>query len=298
MTVPTTPRLIPALTEISAPYDALLCDLWGCLHNGLRPYPAAVAALAEFRAKGGRVVLLTNSPRPESSVVRQLDGLGVPREVYDLVVTSGDAAQAGMLAGAVGRKVWHLGPEKDVRFFTDIPDHLADAPPVERTGFDAAEGIVCTGPFTDEDQPEAYRGRLMLARERGMKLLCANPDIVVDQGEVRLWCAGALAQLYTEIGGESLYFGKPHPPIYDLARQRLVAIGAAVQNDRILAVGDGLYTDVQGAIAEDIDVIFVTGGLAARETATPEGGQPDPALLEQFLEGTGLSPGFAIGGLR
>ena len=289
-------RLIERLSEISESYDALLCDLWGCLHNGIRPFPAAVEALAGYKAQGGRVVLLTNSPKPESGVLRQLDGMGVPREVYDVIVTSGDAAQAGMLAGAVGRKLWFLGPEKDDRFFTDIPEHLADLPPVERVDFEEAEGIVCTGPFTDDDHPEDYRGKLMLARERGMKFLCANPDIVVDVGETRVWCAGALAALYTEIGGESLYFGKPHPPIYDLARRRLMAAGGAVANDRLLAVGDGLFTDVQGAIAEDVDAILITGGLAAEETGTQ--GQPDPAKLAAWLEGKGLTPTFAMGHLR
>ena len=295
-------RLIAQLSDISAGYDALLCDLWGCLHNGVRPFPEAVAALAAFKAQGGRVVLLTNSPKPSPGVIAQLDGMGVPREVYDLVVSSGDAAQDGMMAGAVGRRVWHLGPEKDDHFFTDLAPHLAPhltgADPVERVEFDAAEGIVCTGPFDDAEHPDVYRPRFLMARERGMKLLCANPDIVVDQGDTRLWCAGALAQLYTEMGGESLYFGKPHPPIYDLARRRLAAEGWGIGNDRILAVGDGLKTDVQGAIAEDLDVVFITGGLAAEETGTPPAGQPDPARLERFLGGTGLSPSHAIGFLR
>jgi HAD superfamily hydrolase (TIGR01459 family) len=291
-------RIIERLADVSASYDALFCDLWGCLHDGVRPFPAAVAALQGFRATGGRVVLLTNSPRPESGVIRQLDLLGVPRDAWDIVVSSGDAAQAGMLAGAVGRRVWHLGPEKDARFFTAIPDHLADAPAVERVGFEQAEGIVCTGPFTDDDHPDDYRGRFLSARERGMKLLCANPDIIVDQGDRRLWCAGALAALYTEMGGESLYFGKPHPPIYDLARRRLAATGGEVGADRILALGDGIATDVQGAISEDIDVVFITGGIAAADTGTAAEGQPDPDRLAAFLAPKGLTPTFAMGYLR
>lgn len=292
-------RILDRLADVAMGYDALFCDLWGCLHNGERPFAPAVEALRDFRAQGGRVVLLTNSPRPEPSVGRQLDAMGVPREVYDIIVSSGDAAQAGMLAGVVGRRVWHIGPDRDSHFFTAIPEHLSDAPAVERVDFDAAEGIVCTGPFSDDDAPEDYRGRFLSARERGLKLLCANPDIVVDQGDRRLWCAGALAQLYTEMGGESLYFGKPHPPIYDLARRRLAALGGTVSNDRILAVGDGIFTDVQGAVAEDIDVILITGGLAAEETGTPDmTGQPDPALLAAFLDGKELSPGYAMGGLR
>lgn len=293
-------RQIARLAEVSASYDVLLCDLWGCLHDGVRAFPAAVAALEGFRAEGGRVVLLTNSPRPEGAVIRQLDGFGVPRGAYDLVVSSGDAAQEGMMAGAVGRRVWHLGPERDRRFFTDLPEDLAAAPAVERVRFEDAEGIVCTGPFDDADQPEVYRGRFLSARERGLKLLCANPDIVVDRGDTRLWCAGALAALYTEMGGESLYFGKPHPPIYDLALRRLTAAGGTPMAGRILAVGDGIATDVQGAIAEDIDVVFVSGGLAAVETGTLPGpdGQPDPDRLAAYLSDKGLSPTFVMGGLR
>ena len=293
------PRLIDRLSDISASYDALLCDIWGCLHNGLRPFPAAVEALTAYRRQGGRVVLLTNSPRPETGVQRQLDRMGVPREAYDVIVTSGDAAQAGMLAGAVGRRVWHLGPDKDNRFFIDIPAHLSDLAPVERVGFEAAEGIVCTGPFSDDDEPEEYRGRFLVARERGLKLLCANPDIVVDVGDTRVWCAGALAALYSEMGGESLYFGKPHPPIYDLARRRLAAGGGLPADDRILAIGDGLFTDIRGAIAEDVDSVFVTGGLAAEETGTAGmTGQPDTDRLATYLADNGLTPTFAIGGLR
>lgn len=291
-------RIIEQLSDISERYDVLFCDLWGCVHDGLRPLPAAVAALTAFREGGGRVVLMTNAPRPEGSVRRQLDAMGLPRETWDVIVTSGDAAQAGMLAGAVGRKVWHLGPDKDLRFFTDIPDALSGAPAVERVGLEAAEGIVCTGPFSDADHPDDYRGQFLAAKARGLKLLCANPDIVVDQGDTRLWCAGALAALYDEMGGESLYFGKPHPPIYDLARSRLAAMGVQAPPERILAIGDGLYTDVQGAQGEDIDVIFITGGLAAGETGTPPGGQPDAARLAGVLQGTGMSPGFAMGFLR
>ncbi|MGY6635374.1 MAG: TIGR01459 family HAD-type hydrolase [Alkalilacustris sp.] len=292
-------RILDRLADIAPDYDVLLCDLWGCLHNGERPYAPAVAALEAFRAGGGRVVLLTNSPRPESGVAKQLESIGVPRGAYDCIVSSGDAAQAGMVAGAVGRRVWHLGPEKDHRFFTALPEHLAAEAPIERVDFDAAEGIVCTGQFSDDDHPDDYRGRFLAARERGLKLLCANPDIVVDHADRRLWCAGALARLYTEMGGESLYFGKPHPPIYDLARRRLAALGGMPANERILAVGDGLHTDVQGAIAEDIDVILVTGGLAAAETGTADmTAQPDRDRLAGFLEGKALSPTFAMGGLR
>jgi HAD superfamily hydrolase (TIGR01459 family) len=291
-------RIIDSLDEVSGPYDALFVDLWGCLHDGYRAFPEAVSALARYRAGGGRVVLLTNSPRPRPAVVRQLGKIGVPRAVWDEIASSGDAAQAAMLAGAVGRRVFHLGPAVDTAFFTDMAEDIAaSGPPVERVALTEAEGIVCTGLLDDETEtPEDYRATLLYAKNAGMKLLCANPDIVVDRGTQRIYCAGALAALYTEMGGESLYFGKPHPPIYDLARRRLAALGTAVADARILCIGDGIATDIRGATGEDMDSLFISGGLAAEETGTD--GQPDPAQLAAYLDAARMSPDFTIGHLR
>jgi HAD superfamily hydrolase (TIGR01459 family) len=292
-------RIIRALSDVSRAYDAILCDLWGCLHNGHAAYPAAVAALTSYRASGGRVVLLTNAPRPNSYVVAQLDRMGVPRDAWDLVVSSGDAAQHAMLTGAVGRKVWHLGPAKDDGFFTDIPPGLAAEPPVRRVPLDEAEGIVCTGPFDElTETPEDYRDRFLYAKTKGLTMLCANPDLVVDYGDRRIYCAGALAALYDQMGGESLYFGKPHPPIYDLTRLRLSELtGRVIDNGAFLAVGDGIATDIAGAAGEGIDALFVTGGLAAEEFGD-DPDNPDPARLETWLAGQGLAPDFSIGRLR
>ncbi len=292
-------RIIQTLAEIGGGYDALLCDLWGCLHNGRAPFPAAVAALQAYRRGGGRVVLLTNAPRPNHRVIAQLDRLGVPRDAWDIVVSSGDAAQYAMLSGAVGRRVWHLGPTKDDGFFTDIPDDQSNTAPILRVTLEEAEGIVCTGPFEElTEVPEDYRARFLLAKAKGLKLLCANPDLVVDMGEKRIYCAGALAALYDEMGGTSLYFGKPHPPIYDLARQRLAAhCGLAIDNSAFLAVGDGIATDIQGAGGEGIDALFVTGGLAADAFGT-DVENPDIRRLEGWLEEKQMSPGYSIGRLR
>lgn len=289
-------RLIDRLSDISQNYDVLFCDLWGCLHDGVRAFPDAVAALLAYREGGGRVVLLTNSPRPSEGVKRQLESLGVPEGAYDMVVSSGDAAQSALFGGMVGRKVWHLGPPKDDRFFSPPPG--GDWPAVERVPLEQAEGIVCTGPFEDGDVPEDYRARLLSAKARGLKLLCANPDLVVDHGGRRLYCAGAIAALYTDMGGESLYFGKPHAPIYELARARLGESGLAPANERILALGDGIGTDIQGALQEDIDALFITGGIAAAETGTGPGSAPDPERLRDFLHRNGQSPVWAIGYLR
>jgi ribonucleotide monophosphatase NagD (HAD superfamily) len=167
---------------------------------------------------------------------------------------------------------------------------------IERVPLREAEGIVCTGPFDPHADPAVNRADFLYAKTKGLKLLCANPDIVVDRGETREWCAGALAALYTEMGGESLYFGKPHPPVYDLARRRLAEHGGAVPDSRILAIGDGIRTDVLGAQQEQVDSLFVTGGLAAEETKTTR--QPDPDALEAFVAAEMVTPSYAIGFLR
>jgi HAD superfamily hydrolase (TIGR01459 family) len=295
-------NLIPSLAQIAPRYGALFCDLWGCVHNGVAAYPAAVAALQSFRSGGGRVILVTNAPRPRPSVMRQLDRLGVPTDAWDDIATSGDAAQHALLIGAVGRRVHHIGPEKDLAFFTDIPTDLAALtayePPIQRVALAEAQGIVCTGPFDDETEvPDDYRARLLLAKTMGLKLLCANPDLVVDMGEKRLYCAGALAQLYDEMGGESLYFGKPHPPIYDLARQRLAALDGGLGDGDILCVGDGIATDIKGGAAEGLDTLFLTAGLADGAFG-PDSSNPDKDLLESWLSAQGFDPTHAMGFLR
>lgn len=290
--------IIASLATIAGRYDALFCDLWGCLHNGHAPYPAAVAALQAFRRTGGRVVLLTNAPRPARFVIATLDRMGVPRDAWDLVVSSGDAAQYAMLHGAVGHRVWHLGPAKDDGFFTDYPPEFA-GDHIERVALEEAEGIVCTGPFDElAEVPEDYRARLLHAREKGLKFLCANPDLVVDYGDRRIYCAGALAALYSDMGGESLYFGKPHPPIYDLARRELAALtGREPEAAGILAIGDGIGTDILGAAGEGIDALFVTGGLAAEEFGA-DFENPDPARLRAWLAARQMAPAYSIGRLR
>lgn len=283
--------LIPSLASIADRYDAVFCDLWGCLHNGKAPFPAAVAALQAFRAQGGTVALVTNAPRPNATVIAQLDRMGVPRDAWDMVVSSGDAAQYALLSGAVGRKVFHIGAAKDEDFFTVLPPDASEAA-IERVGMLDAEGIVCTGLEDDQTEtPDNYRAQLLLGKTRGLTMLCANPDIVVDMGDKRLYCAGALALAYEEMGGATLYFGKPHPPIYDLARRRL-----GLDDPRILCIGDGIGTDVQGGQSEGLDTLFITGGLAADQFG-PDSANPDKTMLEAWLEERMMAPTFAMGHL-
>lgn len=287
-------RIINSLADISAEYGAAFVDLWGCVHDGRRAIPSAVTALQAYRAAGGKVVLVTNSPRPRAGVETQLTQFGVPSDAWDTIATSGDSARAAMLRGVVGARVFHIGDHDDTAFFEPI-SVIENPVEITRVSLDEAEGVVCTGPFDPHADPATLRPELLMAKTKGLKLLCANPDIVVDRGEQREWCAGAIAKLYTEMGGESLYFGKPHPPIYDLARRRLAALDGPMP-DRILAIGDGIATDIQGAMGEDLDSLFITGGLAAKETQTTD--QPDPEALGAYLNAHLSEPTFAIGKLR
>lgn len=288
-------QIITSLAEISDRYDALFCDLWGCVHDGLTPFDEAIAAMQTFRVKGGTVMLVTNAPRPHEPVRRQLESIGVPEDAYDGIATSGDSARAAMFRGAVGENVYFIGQPQDQVFFS--PLELIENPvTITQVPVEEADGIVCCGPFDSLADLEVMRPQFLLAKNKGLKLLCANPDIVVDRGDTREWCAGALAQLYTELGGESLYFGKPHPPIYDLARHRLDALGKSIPDHRILCVGDGVLTDIDGALGEELDSLFITGGLAARETKTEN--QPDPTALEAYLANEMMQPTYSIGKLR
>ncbi|TLP58464.1 TIGR01459 family HAD-type hydrolase [Parasedimentitalea maritima] len=289
-------QIIAALSDVSSRYKALFVDLWGCVHNGITAYPEAVAALQAYRATGGIVVLVTNSPKPRAGVAEQLGQFNVPADAYDTIATSGDSARSAMFRGAVGEKVYFMGEwQRDAGFFE--PLHILENPSnIQRVPLAEAEGIVCCGPNDPMADPDVNRSDFLYAKQKGMKLLCANPDIVVDRGETREWCAGALAQLYTEMGGESLYFGKPHPPIYDLARRRLAELGQDIPDGDILVIGDGPHTDIDGGKGEGIDSLFISGGLAAKETKTET--QPDAQALELYLKQEQSNPTYTIGRLR
>ena len=246
------PLLTDRLSTIASRYDALLCDAWGVIHDGVNLFPGAGEALERFRAERGPVIILTNAPRPSSITPAQLDRLGLPRSAYDAVVTSGDATRAAILA-RLPAPAFRLGPEKDDPLYEGVD---IDFVPIEEASF-----IVCTGLFDDQnEQPEAYRPLLEKGAARGLPMICANPDIVVRWGGRLIYCAGALAEIYKELGGEVIYGGKPHRPIYELALSKVAAIrGAPLSPSRTLAVGDGLHTDIVGANAQGIDVVFVVG---------------------------------------
>lgn len=288
-------QIITSLAEISGNYDALYVDLWGCVHDGVIAFPEAVTALRAYRETGGKVVLLTNAPRHRAFVQKQITGMNVPDDCWDTIASSGDAARATMFRGAVGEKIWYIGPDSDLSFFDPI-SIVKDPVSIQRVPLDQAEGIICIGPFDPKADPAVMRPEFLLAKQKGLKLLCANPDIVVDRGGVREWCAGALAALYTEMGGDVVYVGKPYPAIYDLARRRLDEVSSGIANSRILCIGDGIQTDIKGAMGEDLDALFISGGLAAAETKTTH--QPDPAALDAYLSKEMTTARFTIGQLR
>lgn len=281
-----------SLTDHFAPlarrYDAVLSDVWGVVHNGVAAFSEACEALMRFREAGGTVVLISNAPRPGHVIRKQLDHFAVPRAAYDEIVTSGDVTQHYMASrpGAI----YHLGPARDLSNFIDVDVRLG---PIEE-----ADYIVCTGLFDDETEtPDDYADILKKARERGLLMLCANPDLVVERGEELLYCAGALADRYQELGGEVHYAGKPHAPIYHEAVAKVANLrGAEPARERMLAIGDSVRTDVTGAAAFGIDCLFVTGGIHAEEI----GGRAEPDLdaLATIFAAAGTRPAAITRRLR
>ena len=288
-------KIINSLSEISDHYEALFVDLWGCVHDGVRAYDAANKALIQYRSRGGKVILVTNSPKPCSEVEKQLFSFGVAKDAWDSIASSGESARVAMFQGIIGRKVYFIGEERDLPFFQ--PPSILESPlDIQLVSLEEAEGIVCTGPFDPKADPEKMLPQLLYAKKRGLKLLCVNPDVMVDRGHVREWCAGSLASLYSNIGGKCLYFGKPHFPIYDLALRKLEMLQANTSKNKILAIGDGIQTDIKGAITQDIDSLFVTGGLASLQTKTTD--QPNKHALRKYLEAENRFPTLSIGFLR
>lgn len=284
--------IISRFEEIACNYDAILCDLWGVYHNGVHPYQHALDALKDYRTKqGGRVALLTNAPRPNFSVAKQLDGMGAPHDTYDVIVTSGDATITALEAGNFGQTCCHIGPERDHDLFVDLD--------IERVPMDRADFILCSGLFDDSTEgPEDYAESIEAGIARGLLMLCANPDVIVDRAEKRLYCAGAIAAAYERAGGEARYFGKPHTPIYEQALAKLTeTAGREIPRSRILAIGDGPATDVKGAAANGFDALFVAGGLGAEMLLNPDGDIRGDRL-DAYLKEHGAAPRYAISMLR
>lgn len=269
-----------SLEQAAAGFPVVFCDVWGVVHDGVRPFLAATNALAKARASGAVVVLITNSPRPCAGVIAQLQAIGVADAAWDRVVTSGDVTRDLIANGP--RRLLHIGPERDLPLFDGLD--------VEFVEEFEADTVVCTGLFDDATEtPEDYADMLKRLRSRNLPFVCANPDIIVDRGDQQIWCAGALARDYGLLGGRTLVAGKPFRPIYDLAMaQAGEVLGRAVAVDDVLAIGDGMLTDVKGAADYGCAVLYISGGIHAREYGTVEGA--DPHQLAGFLRQHGRQP--------
>jgi HAD superfamily hydrolase (TIGR01459 family) len=277
----TSPPFTPHFATLASGYDVVLCDVWGVVHNSLVAYAEACTALTRFRRQGGTVVLITNAPRPSEVVRALLDDLQVAREAYDAIVSSGDVTRA-IIATRQGQRAFHIGPARDVPMFDGL-----DAPLVP---IESADYVVCSGLFDDTSEtPQDYGALIAAMRARGLPMVCANPDIVVERGDKLVYCAGAIADLYAEAGGSVLFAGKPYRPIYEQALAVAQALrGRPTAPERVLAIGDSVRTDLGGAAAFGIDCLFVTRGIHAEELGGRE--QPDATALSDIFAAAGLVP--------
>jgi len=282
------PEPIQGLDEIADRYDVVLSDVWGVIHNGRERFAPACRALSAFAEQRGPVILISNAPRPAADVVPQLDDLGVPRAAWSTLITSGDATRA-LLADRAPGPVWAIGPDRDAALYAGLG--------LELTGPEDAALICVTGPYDDETETaEDYRDRFEAILPRRLPLLCANPDIVVQRGDRLIPCAGALARLYADLGGEVRMAGKPHAPIYDLCIAEAEArLGRPVDRRRVLCIGDGIPTDILGANGQDLDVLFVAGGIHGAELLGPQG--LDMAATQGLLAQAGAGARWASGAL-
>jgi HAD superfamily hydrolase (TIGR01459 family) len=276
-----TAPLIDHFGPLAPGYDVLLCDVWGVVHNGVAAFPEACDALAAFRGAGGTVILITNAPRASPAVQGILDRLGVPHGAYDAIMSSGDVTR-GIVASRPHERVFHLGPERDHSIFAGLDVSFAPA--------DAADYVVCSGLFDDaRETPDDYGALLAAMRARSLFMVCANPDIVVERGDELVYCAGAIADAYAALGGEVLYCGKPHAPIYQAALAKAAALrGAPTPLARVLAIGDSVRTDLKGAAAFGVDCLFVVSALHADDAGGR--GAPDLSRLDAAFAAAGVVP--------
>jgi HAD superfamily hydrolase (TIGR01459 family) len=284
-------NVISSLADIADRYDAVLCDLWGCYHNGVIPHAGAISGLRGFRERGGIVSMLTNAPRPDFSTAKQLAAMGAPTDTHDLIVTSGDATIEGMRTGNFGAKCHHIGPPRDEDLFADF--EIARVPLTE------ADFILCSGLNDDTTEgPENYAEQIALGVSRELPMVCANPDVIVDRGETRLYCGGAIAEAYAAAGGVVHLYGKPHAPIYEMAVAKIAALtNRDIPRARILTIGDGPATDVRGGAVNGFDTLFVAGGLGAEALLDCGGALRDDALADYFTEHK-IAPTHTIALLR
>lgn len=287
------PSIVAGLAEVADRYDAFILDLWGTIHDGVRPLPGAVECLYALQAAGKKMLILSNAPRRIPAVVERMDGVGIPRDSYDDVLSSGEAA---WLALHQRTDPWHATLGRHAFLIGEAGDEsvLQDQDVAEVDDLDAADFVVAVGVYKRSDTIADYETLLADIRDRGLKMICVNPDLEVMRGEKRELCAGALAARFEELGGEVHYHGKPHPPIYTLSFARLGLHGPG----RVLAVGDSLRTDVAGAAAVGMDSLFIASGLLAEELGHEPFAEPDPAALGALFARHGAHPTYTATAFR
>jgi HAD superfamily hydrolase (TIGR01450 family) len=269
------------LGEVIGGYDVVLSDVWGVVHNGVEAFQHSCQALAAARKAGATVVLITNSPRPAPGVIEQLKALGVADDTYDRVVTSGDVTRKLIAEGP--RKVFLIGADRDLPLFEGLGVEVVDA--------DQADCVVCTGFFDDEKEvPEDYKDMLTAFVKRDVPFICANPDLVVERGEKIVPCAGAVAAYYEQLGGKTRVAGKPHKAIYDAALEAAREVRGDFARDKVLAIGDGMPTDVRGALSQGLDLLYISSGIHVREYTV--NGETDEAILKEWLRAEQAAPKY------
>lgn len=271
----TAPDIIENAGDLLKGYDVLFCDVWGVVHNGVRAFGDACQALIQFRKRGGTVVLVSNAPVPGEGVAALAASLGVPRAAWDGIVTSGTIA-IEHIGQQNYQRIYAIGPQLRDRAFFDRVN-------LPQTDIETAQALVCTG-LNDEfsETAESYRELLEAALQRSLPFVCANPDIVVDVGGTLRLCAGAIAELYEQMGGDVFWAGKPHASTYDSAL--LLAADLRRNNvfrSQVLAIGDSLRTDIAGANAAGIDALFIATGIH-RDDVTTQGGLAAERVAKLF----------------
>ncbi|MGH6847917.1 MAG: TIGR01459 family HAD-type hydrolase [Methylocella sp.] len=287
-------RLVRGLADLASGYKVILSDVWGVVHNGLVAFERATEALGRFRAGGGKVVLLTNSPNPSRFVEAQLARLGGTRKAYDAIVASGDVT-VSLLVERAGAGLFHLGPPNETALFAEVLALCGEAPrlvPLKQANF-----VLCTG-LADpwHETPADYDAILAAMRARNLELICANPDIVVEDGGTLFYCAGAIAERYARAGGKVIQAGKPFAPIFARALELAGrAANEVIDRSRVLVIGDAMRTDIKGAHDQGFDSLFVTSGIHRNELhGGATGAALDAAAFRQFMEAADFAPTAAI----
>ncbi|WP_322099406.1 TIGR01459 family HAD-type hydrolase [Haematospirillum jordaniae] len=283
------PLQLPGLRAASGLWNAFILDLWGVIHDGVAAYPHSAETLRQLRATGARVMFLSNAPRRASALIAQMETMGIPRDLYDDILSSGDAVHHALLTrkdpafAALGNACFHLGPERDLTIYEETGVVLTD--------LDHATFIMNTGPVSLDDNADHYRAILAKGVQAGLPMVCANPDRTVIQQGKAIVCAGALADIYIEYGGTVIWRGKPDPAVYRLCLEKM-----GFPSTGVCTIGDSLETDMAGAAAASIDGLWVTGGIHADEVGGAYGKPADPLRMARLAARHGVRPAAALAG--